>query len=181
MKYYLLFISILIILAQECIAFETSMLMVKEINISMNLSPDYNVSYVSVPSNQEGSFGQMILINNTIDKKQRAALMILSFNDRSVLETNTSEISNFLENTIFGAFRLGGAKEKESYSLANPSQKNVTIHALLMPQKGNPSELEYMGLWSFDKLNNFFLISGDKNLTRQIVESLEVKDYSIEN
>jgi hypothetical protein len=181
MKYSLFFILMLVTLTQGCIAFETNMLMVKDINISMNLSPDYNVSYVSVPSKQEGSFGQMISINNTNDKKQRAALMILSFNDRSILETNTSEMSNFLENTMFGAFRLGGAKEKESYSLANPSQKNVTIHALLMPQVGRPSELEYMGLWSLDRLNYFFLISEDKNLTRQIVESLEVKNPSMEN
>jgi hypothetical protein len=184
MRHYLFNIGLilmLIILTQGCIAFETNMLMVKEINISMNLSPDHNVSYASVPSNQEGSFGQLILINNTNETKLGTALLIISFYDRSMLEANTSEMSNFMENMLFGAFKLGGVKEKESYNLADAHQKNVTIHAMLMPQKGKPSELGYMGYWSFDKLNHFFLMSGDKNLTRQIVESLEVKDPSKEN
>lgn len=183
MKYYLLYAGLILMMAaltQECTALEANVLVVKGTNISMNLTPDYEVSYVTAPSQQEGSFGQMILINNTMDKTKTAGLMILSFSDKSMLEADASEASNFLEDTIFGAFKLAGAKETDSFNLTNHYKNNVTIHALLMPKSGNSklNELQYMGLWGFDKLNYFFIFSSEKNLTRDIIESLEVKDLN---
>jgi len=185
MKHYLSFIGLILIigiLTQEYVALETDMLIVKEINISMNLTPDYNTSYVTIPDQREGVFGQMILINNTKDENKTASLMIISFSDKSILEIEASEVLNYFKNIIFGAFKIGGAKEMESYNLTNRYNQNVTIHALLMPGSDNSkfSRLQYMGLWDFDKLNYFFIVSEDKNLTREIIESLDVKDPSID-
>lgn len=171
-------ILILAFLLAECNAYEVSMLTVKEANLSIDLTPDFNVSYLAIPSAEDAVIGQMIIINDTNNKSNSADLMLLSFSDKSILEANAKELSTYLENILFGAFKLGGAVEKETYYLTNRYQQNITIRAMDMPNSKNPTyrELSYMALWSHDKLNYFFIMSNERSLTNKIVESLEVKD-----
>jgi hypothetical protein len=146
----------------------------------LNLSPDYTLSYAVIPSNEQGIFSQGFLINNTKDKTKNAVLALMSSNDRSLLNISSSEFKNYVENMLYGAFRLGGAKEKESYNLTTHYQQNMTIHALDVSDSKNPKSgnLTYIGFWSLDNLNYFILFASEKELTKNIVETLEVKDSS---
>jgi len=157
-----------------CNAYEMIMLTVEETNLSINLTPDFNISYMTIPSQEDGSIGQMIIINDTNNKSNSAALMLVSFTDKSMLEIDSNEISNYLENLIFGAFRLTGS-EIESYNLTDTKQQNVTVHAFDMSDPNNPEsrELSFMALWKLDRLNYFFVFSSEKSLVNRIIESLE--------
>lgn len=161
-----------------CNAFETNVLTVEETNLSLNLTKEFNVSYMAIPSQEDGSIGQMIFINDTINISNSAGLILLSFTDKSILEIDSTAISDYLENTLFGAFRLTGAREIESYNLTDRNQQNVTIHALDMADPNNleSNEISFMAFWRLDRLNYFFLISSEKSLAKRIVESLEVSD-----
>lgn len=133
---------------------------------------------MAIPSQEDGSIGQMIIINDTINISNSAALMLLSFTVKSMLEIDSTAISDYMENTLFGMFRLTGAREIESYNLTDRNQQNVTIHVLDMPDPNNleSSEISFMAFWRLDHLNYFFLISSEKSLAKRIVESLEARD-----
>ena len=176
-------ILILISLISQCDASETGMLVSKEINISLNLTSDYNISYSAIPTETKGAFGQMVLVNNVLDKTRTASLIILSYDDRSILSVPSIKLSSFMENMLLGAFKLAGGNEVERYNVSNYYKQNVTILALSKTNSSSNTfgKLVYVGSWPLDKLNYFFLLSTDKKLAKNIVEGLEVRDSVTRN
>jgi hypothetical protein len=172
------FILILISLVPQYGAIETGMLISKEVNISLNLTSDYNISYLAVPTETKGAFGQVLLVNNVLDKTRTASLILLSYDDRSILSVPSGKLSSFMENMLLRSFKLAGENESDRYNVSNHYNQNVTILTLSKTDSGNytSEKVVYVGFWPLDKLNYFFLLSTDKKLAKNIIEGLEVRD-----
>jgi hypothetical protein len=171
-------VLMLMFLLAGCNASETPILTVTAANLSLNLTPNYNMSSVPITTSGEGYIGQLILINNTENMNDSSMLSLISFSDISVLELEADDILIFMDNMLSGIFRLGGADEKESYNLKDHSNQNVTVRVFEIPDAENPlsSNLTYMTSLRLDQLNYLYIFSMDKNLTNNIVENLELVD-----
>ena len=164
----------LMFLLAGCNASETPILTVTAANLSLNLTPNYNISSAPIASTGDGYVGQAIVINNTEKMNDSAMISILSFSDMSVLELDSDEILAFMDNMLFGMFRLAGADEVETYNLSSNYNQNVTVRAFNIPdpEDTTSSDLAYITSLRLDQFNYLYIISSDRNLTNSIVESL---------
>jgi len=167
-------VLILMFLLVGCNASETPILTITMANLSLNLTPNYNISSAPIASTGDGYVGQAIVINNTENQNESAMISILSFSDISILELDSDELLTFMDNMLFGVFRLAGAGELETYNLSDHYDQNVTVRALNIPDPEDPksSDLVYITSLRLDQLNYLYIFSPDKNLTNSIVESL---------
>lgn len=165
---------ILMFLLVGCNASETPILTISMANLSINLTPNYNISSAPIASTGDGYVGQAIVINNTEKLNDSTMISILSFSDMSVLELDSDEMLTFMDNMLLGVFRLAGADVVETYNLSSHYNQNVTVTAFNIPdpEDTTSSDLVYITSLRLDQLNYLYIMSSDRNLTNSIVESL---------
>jgi hypothetical protein len=157
-----------------CNASETPILTITKANLSLNLTPNYNVSSEPILSAENGYVGQAIIINNTENKNESAMISILSFSMISLLDLDSNEFQGFMDNMFLGIFRLAGAHETETYNISDSYGQNVTVRAFDIPDEKNPelSELTYISSMKLDQMNYLYIFSSNKTLMNDIVKSL---------
>ncbi len=170
---------IVLIFASVCLlpahmAYEDSIMVVEMKNISLNLSPEYDVSKnVSM-----AMAAQTITINSTSPVGKNASVMLMYFNmegDESQ-QINQTEFSNFMETMMLGAIKVTGGREIGSTTIISPLGENVTLHTILMPgTKTQPGTETTFAFWDLDDYNHALLTSNlDQNTSARIVETLEI-------
>jgi hypothetical protein len=121
----------LIYLLPACAAFETSIMVVEQKNISMNLTSGYDIS----KNASVAMAAQTININSTNPVGNNASLMLMSFNmeGNATQQINSKEFSNFMETMFLGMYKLMGGKEVRNITTKSAGGQNVTLHTFLMP------------------------------------------------
>jgi hypothetical protein len=155
-------------------AYEDSIMVVEMKNISLNLSPGYDIS----KNGSVAMAAQTIAINSTDPAGKNASVMLMYFNmeEDESQQINQTEFSNFMETMLLGALKVTGGKEIGSTTVISPQGENVTLHTILMPgTKTQPGTETIFAFWDLDDFNHAMLTSGlDQNASARIVETLEI-------
>lgn len=155
-------------------AYEDSIMVVEMKNISLNLSPEYDIS----KNGSVAMAAQTISVNSTSPVGKNASIMLMYFNmegDESQ-QINQTEFSNFMETMFLGAIKVTGGMETGSTTVDSPQGENVTLHTILMPgTKTQPGKETVFAFWDLDDFNHAILTSDlDQNASARIVETLEI-------
>lgn len=156
------------------LAYEDSIMVVEMKNISMNLSPGYDIS----KNGSVAMAAQTISINSTSPVGKNASVMLMYFNMEGdeTQQINQTEFSSFMETMFLGALKVTGGKETASTVVKSPQGENVTLHTILMPgTKTQPGKETTFAVWDLDDFNHAILTSNlDQNTSARIVETLEI-------
>jgi hypothetical protein len=167
-------ISASVCLLPVYMAYEDSIMVVEMKNISLNLSPGYNIS----KNGSVAMAAQTIAINSTDPAGKNASVMLMYFNvegDESQ-QINQTEFSNFMETMLLGALKVTGGMETGTTTVMSPQGENVTLHTILMPgTKTQPGKETVLAFWDLDDFNHAILTSElDQNTSARIVETLAI-------
>lgn len=175
------FLLALMILVMPGLSLETSVLMTKEHNLSIDIGPEYLLGSRSIVESDDGSTYQSIVINNSSDgNATNASLAIYSLPlyTEDLAKMNSTTFSEFLEDTMIGLFKLMGEKLVGEESLKNKIGENVTLYSFITPESElKPNGEAYsMAFWPIDSRNMIMLLSNlDDATNKQIIQTLEVE------
>jgi hypothetical protein len=166
----------LTILLPDCAAFETSILVVEQKNISINITGEYNIS----KNASVAMAAQTININSTNPVGNNASLMLMSFNMESndTSQINSTEFSNFMKTMFLAMFKLVGAEEVSNITVKSSVGQNVSVVTLAMPgTKNTPGKETTFAFWDLNDFIHVMMTSNlDRNVSSSIVETLKIED-----
>lgn len=171
----------LLILIMPGSSLQTSVLMITEHNLSIDIGPEYLLGSRSIIQSDDGSLFQVVVINNSSDGNvTNATLMLyaLPAYEEDPAKINATAFSEFLENSVIGLLKLTGWNLMGEESLKNKIGENVTLYSFNVPEsKLKPDGKDYIvAFWPIDSKNVIVLRSNlDDTTNKQIIETLEVE------
>lgn len=174
------FLTMLTMIA-PCSSFESSVLILTERNLSIDVGPEYMLASRGVVQSEDNSLFQMIVINNSTNNNMTNASLFfypLPMYAEDLSKMNSTAFSEFMEFIMVGAFRLTEGMLISEIPLKNIQGENVTLYTLRDPESDpNLDGGEYnLAIWIIDARNIAMLISNlDEATNRRIIETLEVQ------
>lgn len=149
-------------------ALETNILIVDEVNLTVDLDPPLEISKKLITEDNI----QVIVIENVDDPLAGNATITVT----SLIVSEKADphiFSSFLENIIVGLFELEGDKEVGNLTVTDNYGRNVRVHTF---SQANPSTLTGrfdFATWYIDEWNYISLVSS-LNDTTKIIETLAI-------
>ena len=150
-------------------ALETSVLIVKEVNLTIDLDPVFSISNMSVTEDKI----QVVVVENLEDPSAgNATIMVANF---IVPEKPDPQVlSKFMENFMIGFLELGGDKEVGNFSVKDSSGREVKVHTFSEKTPSTPSGRYDFASWYLDEWNYIYLASSLNDTTKSIIETLAI-------
>ena len=150
-------------------ALETNILIAKEVNLTVDLDPAFEISNKSV---LEGNV-QTIVIENVDDPSAgNATIMVLTLMVSE--KPDPADVASFMEGLMVGMLKLGGEKEVGNFSVTDSNGREVNVHTFSVATPTTPGGRYDFASWYLDEWNYIWLISSLDNTTRPIIETLAI-------
>ncbi len=151
-----------------------------EHNISINLTPNFRLIPDQNTENPGGVFGQSFTITST-GSKGIAMLMTMDIYDENLKALGSEAISQLISGGVLAAVSFVSDSGTDNiignWSTVDSKGENVTIDT--MDTKGSPliifGKKVDMAFWNIEDSRYAYLMSSfDQNVTRQIINTLEI-------
>jgi hypothetical protein len=163
-----LMLLILVCLIPASLAFETTIPIIKEVNISFDPGQGFEIENLGIDEDHEKAFTWVFSINGTEGNAQLYIQSFFIFFE----EADPLEFANLVSDMSIGRFKLEGYKEIGNDSVNSSLGQNIRIRTIYFPKSNNQSSFAY---WPLDKYNYGIVESDDINLSKKLVETLEIK------
>lgn len=150
-------------------ALETNILIVEEVNLTIDLDPAFEVSNKSV---SEGNV-QTIVVENVEDPSAgNATIMVLTLWVSK--KPDPADVSSFMEGLMVGMLKLSGVEEVGNFSVTDSYGREVKVHTFSEATPTTPSGRYDFASWYLDEWNYIWLISSLNDTTQPIIETLAI-------
>ena len=150
-------------------ALETKVLIVEEVNLTIDLYPPLAISNRSITEDKI----QLVVIKNVEDPSAgNATIMIPSLIVSK--KPDPQAFSKYMENAMIGLFPIGGDKEVGNFSVNDSYGREVIVHTFIEETPTTPNGRYDFASWYLDEWNYVLLFSSLNDTTKSIVETLAI-------
>ncbi|HII06160.1 MAG TPA: hypothetical protein HA349_02240 [Methanotrichaceae archaeon] len=148
-------------------ALETNILIVKEVNLTVDIDPAFEASNMSISEDNI----QFIVVENLEEPSAgNATIMVATLITPE--KPDPRVVSKFMENFMIGFFELTGDKEVGNFSVNDSYGREVKVHTFSEKKPSTPSGRYDFASWYLDEWNYIFLASSLNDTTKSIIETL---------
>ncbi|MGA9099055.1 MAG: hypothetical protein WB392_09020 [Methanotrichaceae archaeon] len=169
-----------------CIAFlilpcaallETPVISTYERQISMDLSPDFQVTKSVVNTNTSGVISQDITLTSS-HQAEGIALEVMDYYNNIFSRMSPSSIIDLYSSSVISSLEQSGSNEIGTWYTSSSIGQNVTVHTIRYNNPNNNmngSSFDF-AFWNIAKDTYVWIISyGPKDITENVIKTLSIK------